>query len=267
MLAGVGELQQWLSDQVRHGLAGLESAGYRHFEPVAARLIDAQAPGLAGAVRRLATIPSSGAGWEERALAEMALLHLLTGAADRLDRLPPELAATVNSRLGHQVTTAQVLEGPAVRDVWQVIGVRDLSEDQLLARRAYLIGRDTGQEALVLSFAAPGQTLSADLVVGTGVDADLCFYPGSLSLRALVSARHGVPEVMREPQRSTSVAAALTRLAGALARDPWLMSMPLLLDGVIAPGERWHLVDPSGEALPLEPGVDAGVSSPLREGL
>ena len=207
VMAGVAELQQWLSDQVRHGIAGLESSGYRHFEPVAARLIDAQAPGLAGAVRRLATIPSSGAGWEERTLAEMAMLHMLAGAADRLDTLPPDLAATVRSRLGHQVTTEQVLAGTPVRDVWQVIGARDLTEDRLVARRVYLIGRDTGQEALVLSFAAPGQVLSADLVVGTCVEADLCFYPGSLSLRALVSARHGAPELMSEPQRSTSVAA------------------------------------------------------------
>jgi hypothetical protein len=257
VMAGVAELQQWLSDQVRHGIAGLSSSGYRHFEPVAARLIDAQAPGLAAAVRRLATIPSSGAGWEERALAEMALLHMLAGAADRVDTLPPGLAATVRSRLGHQVTTEQVLAAAPVRDVWQVIGARELTEDRLVTRRVYLIGRDTGQEALVLSFAAPGQALSADLVVGTCVEADLCFYPGSLSLRALVSARHGPPEPMAEPQGSVAVAAALDRLALALGNDPWLMSMPLLLDGVIAKGqERWHLVDPTGDALPLEPGVE-----------
>ncbi|WP_203913946.1 SWIM zinc finger family protein [Rhizocola hellebori] len=256
VLSGVAELQQWLSDQVRNGIAGLESGGYRHFEPVAARLIDAQAPGLAGAVRRLATIPSSGAGWEERTLAEMSMLHLLAGAADRLDTLPPDLAATVRSRLGHPVTTEQVLAGAAVRDVWQVIGTRDLTEDRLVARRVYLIGRDTGREALVLSFAAPGQVLSADLVVGTCLEADLCFYPGSFSLRALVASRHGAPELMVEPEGSTSVAAALDRLSRALGADPWLMSLPLLIDGVIAPGERWHLVDPSGDALPLEPGVE-----------
>jgi hypothetical protein len=256
VMGGVAELQQWLADQVRHGIAGLESSGYRHFEPVAARLIDAQAPGLAGAVRRLATIPSSGAGWEERTLAEMGLLHMLAGAADRLADLPPDLAGTVRSRLGHQVTTEQVLAGPPVRDAWQVVGMRDITEDRLVARRVYLIGRDTGQEALVLSFAAPGQVLSADLVVGTCVEADLCFYPGALSLRALVLARHGAPELMSEPQRPTSVAVALQRLAQALGQDPWLMSIPLLLDGVIAPGERWHLVDPAGDALPLEPGVE-----------
>ena len=62
---------------------------------------------------------------------------------------------------------------------------------------------------------------------------------------------------MAHPQGSTSVVAALDRLALALAQDPWLMSMPLLLDGVIAKGqERWHLVDPSGDALPLEPGLE-----------
>jgi hypothetical protein len=75
-------------------------------------------------------------------------------------------------------------------------------------------------------------------------------------LRALVSARHGPPEPLGVPERSTSVAAALDRLARALGQDPWLMSMPLLLDGVVAPGQRWHLVDPSGAALPLDPGIE-----------
>ncbi len=254
--AGVAELRQWLTDQVRHGIAGLDASGYRHFEPVAARLIDAQAPGLAGAVRRLGEIPSSGAGWEERTLAEMGLLHLLAQAADRVQELPPDLAGTVRSRLGQQVSTEQVLATEPVRDVWQVIGTRDLSEDRLLARRVYLLGRDTGREALVLSFAGPGQVLPADLVVGTHLDADLCFFPGSLSLRALVSARHGAPVPMGEPVRCRPVAGALDRLAHALGQDPWLMSMPLLLQGVIVPGERWHLADAAGDALPLDPAAD-----------
>src|SRR5262249_2936487 len=69
--AGVAELAQWLDDQVRQGIAGLDKAGYQHFDTVAARLVDAQAPGLAGQVRALGGVASSGSGWDHRLLAEL----------------------------------------------------------------------------------------------------------------------------------------------------------------------------------------------------
>lgn len=52
--AGVSELERWLADQVRAGLAAAGRADYRHWDSMAARLVDAKAPGLAGSVRRLA---------------------------------------------------------------------------------------------------------------------------------------------------------------------------------------------------------------------
>lgn len=245
MAGGIQELRQWLGDQVRQGIAGLDSAGYRHFEPLAARLVDAQVPGLAASVRRIATVPSSGEGWEGRLLAEFSLLHLLTTAASA--QLPAELAAVARIHIGQPISSEQVLAGEPVRDVWQVIGVRDSHEEQLTVRRAWLMGRGSGREALVLSFAAPGQALAADLVVGTAVDAELCFYPG---IRALVKTRHGARSF--EVSGATGVGEALSRLTNALAADPWLGAWPMLLRGRVVPGERWHIVDARGDALPLD---------------
>lgn len=250
---GVAELRVWLSDQVRHGIAGLDQAGYRPFEQVAARLVDAQAPGLAAAVRRLAPLPSSGSGWEQRLLAELGLLQLLAGAAADPDRLPEDLADTVRSRVGQQVGADQVLAGPRVRDRWQVTGSRDELDDKLNSRRVWLRGRDTGRAALVLSFAAPGQALPVDLVIGTELDADLTFYPGAAPLRALIAERHGAPRGCPAPGPAQTAAQALDEVCAALAADPWLFSWPLLLTGALAPGRPWHLVDADGEALPLDP--------------
>jgi SWIM zinc finger len=88
--AGAADLHQWLHDQIRHGIAGLDRAGYEHFDRIATRMVDAQAPGLAGMVRRLAGVPYSGTGWEGRMLAELSLLHLLTGAARGAGRHRPQ---------------------------------------------------------------------------------------------------------------------------------------------------------------------------------
>lgn len=247
--AGAADLHQWVADQIRHGIAGLDRAGYGHFEQMATRMVDAQAPGLAGLVRRLAGVPHTGEGWEGRMLAELSLIHLLTGAAARLDQLPPELAATVRNRLGQSLAAEQVLATAPVRDTWQVIGVRDfVEEERLSTRRVWLVGRETGREALVLSFAAPGQALSADLLLGTAIDADMCFYPGAAP-RALVATRHAPAQRCAEPGPVLTVAQALDRLAEALGRDPWLASWPMLVHACVVPGEKWSLVDGSGAAL------------------
>lgn len=251
--SGLAEFEQWLDDQVRHGIAGLDRAGYAHWDRTAARLVDAQAPGVAGRVRALAGVASSGAGWERRMLEELSLLRLLASAYRRIDVLPAELAATVRSRIGFTTPAEEVLSGQPVRDHWQVVGMRDEVEERLTTRRTWLRGAGTGRPALVLSFAAPGQTLTADLLVGTSIDADLCFYPGAPALRALVATRHAPAVSCTDPMPATRVSDALEEYADALAADPWATGWPVLVRGTLLPGDPWRVVDSTGAALPLHP--------------
>src|ERR1019366_1491264 len=176
--AGLAELDRWLCDQVRQGLAGSQQAGYRHWDDIAARMVDAQAPGLAERLRGLAMVPHSGAGWDGRLLEEYALLRLLILAYGEQADLTPPLRDTVRSRIGFTVRQADVLaSGEHVRDRWQVLARRDLDQDRLRSRRTWLRGRTSGRYALVLSFAVAGQSLDDSLTVGTKADADLVFYP------------------------------------------------------------------------------------------
>ncbi|HEY1485616.1 MAG TPA: SWIM zinc finger family protein [Micromonosporaceae bacterium] len=249
--AGVAELGQWLDDQIRNGMAGLDRVGYQHWDTPAARLIDAQAPGLARRVTALAGVASSRDGWDQRLLAEMGALRLLTRAYARLADLPAPLAETVRSHVGFTVPVEQVLTATPVRDVWQVVGVRDEVDERLTTRRSWLIGRQTGRAALVLAFAVGGQPLAADLVVGTAIDADLCFYPGALPLRAVVGTRHAGAMRCPAPTPTGTVKRGLDAHADALAADPWLEIWPMLIDGVLVPGPTWHLLDRDGDALPI----------------
>jgi hypothetical protein len=251
--AGVDELDRWLGDQVRQGLAGAARAGYSHWDTMAARLVDAQAGGLANAVRRLASV----AGSPDRLLTELSLLRLLTSGYRRRDELPPDLAATVRSRVGLPVATEDVLAGARIRDVWTVTGGRDDVEEWLTTRRTWLHG-STGDPALVLAFAPPGQSLPSDLPVGASIDADLCFYPGAAPLRALVASRHSDPTTAPAVPTGASVAEALHRYALAIAAEPWVDRWPLLLAGVCpvaGDADRWYLRDAAGDALPLDPAL------------
>ena len=246
---GVAELGQWLDDQIRGGIAGLDRVGYQHWDGLAARLIDAQAPGLARQVRSLAAVAVSGSGWDQRLLAEFGLLRLLTRAYERIEHLPPDLAATVRGHVGYTVATEQVLSGVPVRDIWQVLGQRDVIDDRVTTRRSWLLGRQTGRPALVLSFATVGQPLPVDLVLGSQFDGDLCFYPGAAALRAVVLVRHSAPGRLGAPEPAGTIAMMLVRYAAALSCDPWLSSWPAVVRGTITPGEVWHLVDTDGAAV------------------
>jgi hypothetical protein len=251
---GLAELDRWLCDQVRQGLALSQRAGYRHWDDIAARMVDAQAPGLAERLRALAALPHSGPGWEGRLLADYALLRLLTVAYRERAALPPPLRDTVRSRIGFTVRQADLLaSGQPVRDHWHVLARRDLNQERLRVRRVWLRGRASGRYALVLSFAAAGQSLDDSLAVGTAADAELIFYPAAIPLRALVATRH--EEVRTERPRGAGMAELLASWAGALGEDPWLDSWPAVLTATPARSPDPCVFDASGDALPLHPGA------------
>ncbi|WP_067503284.1 SWIM zinc finger family protein [Actinoplanes sp. TFC3] len=251
--AGMAELSRWLDDQVQQGLASAERAGHRPYEAMAARLVDAQAPGAASAVRRLGDVAGIGAHWADRLLGDLALLRLLVAGHNRIAELPPELAATVRSRIGFPVSTEDVLAGEAVRDHWQVLGQSDSDDGTITTRRTWLLGAGTGRFALHLSFAAPGQSLAADLVPGTSFEGDLCFYPGAAPLRALLKDRLGPARPLPQPSGATTVPGALAGWSAIVAAEPWRADAPMLLADVV-PSTDGFLTSRDGQSLPLAPG-------------
>jgi len=265
---GLAELQSWLRDQVLVGLSATPaaSAARGHANEIAARMVDAQAPGVAGVLRGLSEVPASGEGWPGRLLGEYAQLHLLTRAHQRLGELPPDLAATVRSRIGYPTSRQDVLARSAVTDHWTVLGVRDLLDGNVPGRRVWLRGRDSGRWAMLLTFAAPAgaggvggwqDPETARLRPGTELHASLHYYPGQPALRATAGERHAQPVRAQRPPAGGDVAAVLAGYAAGLEQDPWLTVWPALLTGTPVPpdggraGSRWRLIDPAGAALPL----------------
>ena len=261
--SGLAELDRWLCDQARQGLAASQQAGYAHWDDIAARMVDAQAPGVAERLRALASVPHSGPGWDGRLLEEYALLHLLAVAYRRQAELPPPLRETVRSRIGFSLRQADVLaSGQPVRDHWQVLARRDLEQDRIRARRTWLRGRKTGRDALLLSFAAAGQALDDSLTVGTDADADLVFYPGAAALRAAVLARHGGGTVLPDGGRPTGgrprAAPSPRCWPGTRRRSPptpgWTAGSPWWRSSRPAPPPR-PCATRTAASLPLHPGA------------
>lgn len=256
--AGLDDLEQWLHDGVRQGLATAGQRPRGDWERVAARLVDAQAAGAARLVGELATIPDGGDGWPGRLLQRMARLQLLVQAARRMAALPEPVAADVRTALGWTARQEEVLALPGERDTWTVLGVRAEAEERLRVQRTWLRGEGTGRTALLLVFAAGGQPLEPGPAPGSRFAAELVFYPGAHPLRALVRERTGTPEPVTALPGVDSVDAALGEWPAALCRNPWTERLALVLRDVtpVRDGGRWLLRDSAGDALPLARGAD-----------
>jgi hypothetical protein len=238
--SGLDELDQWLCDQVRGGIAGLERAGYAHFDRMAARLVDAQAPGVAGMLR---SIPAefASAGWPSRVLEQLGALHLLVQAHRRLDRLPPDLAATVRARIGYSVSKAEVLAMPGILDHWFAVGMVDTAEYRLDTRRVWLHGAASGRWAVIMSFAPPGGMLDATVMAGHVLHARLHFYPGAGQFRAVVGEQSSATTGSTMPP-AESFSEVRARFAQLVASDPWAVRMPAVIQAVPVPDVgRWRL--------------------------
>ena len=279
--AGLAELQLWLGDQVRTGLAGLPRAGYGHFDAIAARMVDAQAPGVAATLRALPADLVT-ADWPGRALHALGGLHLLAHAHQQLDDLPEELAATVRSRVGYPVSKETVRGRPAVPDRWWAIAGIDTVEYQLTTRRIWLRGLDTGRWAMWLTVAPPGRDLDLTIRPGRTYACAAQFYPGSGQYRALIEPPLPDPDLppasdltpdavaLTRPWGGDDLATIGTQLADLLAADPWATRLPVVLAGVPVPpppaGGPWQLRDAAGRAVPLVEGDGRPVAAgrPVR---
>ena len=254
MAAGLAELDRWLDDRLRTGLADPVLAQYATWDGLAARLIDAQVGGLANRVRRLAGMVGAHPDWHQHVLAELGSLHLLATAGRQLGSLPPNLADSIAATIGWQVRQADVIAGVPHTDHWAVMGRSDTREDRIEVRRVWLRGLRSGEWAMVLSFAAYGQSLDETLAVGSVVHADLFRYPGALGLRVLLGPRHGDSSFEGDVVAS-SIAAACAQVGVAIAAEPWIERYPVCIRGAPARRQnRWLLTDATS-SVPLVDGV------------
>ncbi len=282
---GFDGLDLWMADLVRQGLATLEGRPQSDYETQAARLVDAQAPALAEAVRGLGELVGGRRDWPERVLAAFGRLALLSEAWRRLDALPVPLQHDLRALVGIPLATDVVqAEGERVSDTWQVLFESAHEATRVTTLRTWLRGRETGRDALILQFLVAGRPRTEFFVPGGQFAAELVFWPSAFPLRAMVGSRAadaGPGGVSSEPvgrqpggvssdvstdplPGAATLAEVLEARAVALAAQPFLDRLPVCLRDVVPAVVRqtatYALVDTAaGGALPLSPGDHAAL--------
>ena len=268
--AGLADLDRWLQDIIRQGIAELLSKSYSFWDQAAARLVDAQAPGLARRVQNLAGIPhvQSGKKWPEQMLKALGQIYLLVQGYRNIECLEPLMQAEVRSQIGWPQTQADLLQRieqsdplvEKVEDTWQVLGKRVTKDDSLKVQRVWLWGVRSERAALVLSFAHGRSPLDVSLVPGACFNGEVIFYPGTGVRRGFVVSRVSSKNLKREGLGVKSLEEAIAQYAQTLSENPWTLQFPMVLSRVWLRCEKgdWCLQDEEGLGLPLSPRFTAG---------
>lgn len=257
MSAGLDELERWMADLTRQGLAGARRQPYGFWDAMAGRLVDAQVPALADRVRDVAGEVVARDDWADHLLAELGRWQLAVHAWRRKASLPPATLGDLRAFLGWPWRSDEVATFERWSDDWVLAGVIQGDDGRVLSQRTWLYGRATGRWALVLAFAARGAALQVPGIIGSVVRDAVVVHPGSGPNRVALSGEQQVVEVTGTVPAS-SVADAVEQLSGALASNPWRdRSVVALADVVaVADGGRWWLQDRAGDRLPIATAVD-----------
>ncbi|WP_310489731.1 SWIM zinc finger family protein [Chamaesiphon sp. VAR_69_metabat_338] len=260
--AGIADLDLWLQDIISSGLADTQAQSYGFWDGMAARLVDAQAPGLARRVRQLAGIANSGqADWASKLLVALSQIHLIIQGYQRLDNLSTELAAAVRSQVGWTISQDELLgsfqrgEVTSEQDDWLVMG-KSLTEDansNLKTQRVWLLGQNSQRIALILNFAVRNQPIDISWLPGSLVPTELIFFPSSYPLRAVDRDRQDARQPETIPGDAT-IELAIDRYRQALIQNLWLETFPLLIKDVTPSysAGNWSIRDREHNYLPLE---------------
>lgn len=250
MRDGLLELERWLLDAIRAGLATVQGWPVEQWERQAARLVDAQMPGLASRLRELAF------GHQDLTALRDALgeLYLLVRTALRNDALAPQWQEEVAHQLGVNTKREVVLATrPAVIDRWWVLGQVITEEERLTQRRVWFFGMDSGRYALMIDHAFGSQGFPSVFIPNGVYEGAMHFFPGLHPLRATAQELHLRPELApgQSPERTPS--AALDAQARAVADAPWARQWPMWLDAVVPEvhKDEWMLRHAEG-LLPLD---------------
>ncbi|MDR3691801.1 MAG: SWIM zinc finger domain-containing protein [Fimbriimonas sp.] len=250
VLTGLDECEAFLMDIAGQGLLSAHST--RSWDQMAARMVDAQAPGVARRLKRIGEKVGIGSDWGLEVAGELGRLELLIEGSRRIDALPPELSADLRSTLGIPVRKED-LDGERVSDVWDALGQATEREDRVTTIRTWLRGRTYGRWAMHLGFSVAGQPPEQQLLSGVSFTAELVFYPSAWPLRVQIGQ---TTPAKFEPLHRGRWADSVEDMASALSAHPWIEQIPACLSQARlgrTDSTLWA-IDGEGAAMPIRAG-------------
>lgn len=251
--SGIEELRAWIQDVVRTGIMQVPQQVPRFSQHITARMVDAQAGGLAARLRQINRIGFFQDGWQKQLMRKLSHIYLITEAFGRADQLPDDMAAELQQLVGYTVPKEEVLRQEAVSDTWIVLSITTTEEANIRTEQVWLYGIATRRYALLLHFYAGNQLPQHTLFPGLYIKADLVFYPGIAQTRALIREQQVLQADTVALPGMPNLLQVYEQIAAVLAKNPFTEQVPFLSEKVslVRKDKTWLLADGNGQGILL----------------
>jgi len=242
---GLDELNRFIKDIIRNGMLNLPEKGPAFWENMAKRMVDAQAPGLAGQLKALGEISYFTEGWQTRCLDQLLKLYLIIQGYKNIDTLQPQLQEDIKTLIGFPQNQDELKAQPGVRDEWFCLARQTSEEEKLIVERNWFYGLKSHRYALVLQFYVRTQPPGASYTPGLVVDAELVFYHSALPIRALVKDQFNTWKSRGLPEGFADWTAVVKRETAYNARYPFADAWPWIVTQLkpVPLNNEWWLQD------------------------
>jgi hypothetical protein len=184
---GLAELQQFLEDAVRIGLATLAHRDDL-WDKIQRRLIDAQAQGIANRLNWIRNQIGHSNDWATHVIPAFTQLHLLIAAYHHQQHLPPAMADDIRELVGWHKQRETILARKPVAGSWLVLSTDTRYESGFYQQHIWLYNCHHQQFAVIRNFAHEHNQaiLEFNYQPGTLISAQAYFYSDYQPLRAIV---------------------------------------------------------------------------------
>jgi hypothetical protein len=250
---GIAELRAWLKDVVRTGILSIPQNPYHFNRNIIARMVDAQAGGLAARLRAMNKINFYKEGWQKLFIRHLANAYLLTEAYQNLQTVSDDLKQEIPALIGWNTPKEQVLALPPVYDRWAILSRTMEEENNLRTERIWLYGNTSERFALLLNFYTFNQQPEHLYLPGFTLEAHLVFYPSAQPLRALVKESVALHPAFTPLSGTPTLRMLHEQITEVLLKNPFAERIPVLVSQVKLglQGKTWVLIDGENRSLPL----------------
>ncbi len=254
MIKGLEDLDNWLGDVIRQGIGSIEMQGLDSWESMASRMVDQKLGGLGRRIRSLQLLPGTESDWPVKLLEGLGELYLLSHSLQKMEVFSEPMQEELLSMAGLNVKKDWVLQQKAIKDAWLVLGVIEGADDNLTVRRVWLQGRDSQRNALILDFAHRTMSFEQSFKLGQRFYGELCFYPSTYPLRALIKSQETLPQGTIWPALGYgNFTEFFHTYAKAMAAFPLLMDFPCFFASVrpVMDRGKCYFLDDEKKMLPV----------------
>jgi hypothetical protein len=254
---GFDDLEQWLLDTMKRGLATAISENPTFYEDIAARMADNSMTGISRSLRLLKNIPTNDPLWADKTLRVLGELYLTVRAFRNREQLPETLIADLQTYIGINAKKEEALQGnDVVMDAWAVLGVKETQvEDKLKGRYTWLLGAKSGRFALLLEYVYGGIEFSASFQSGSIFNSEFAFYPSAMPIRAILKNEPKfLPKNIEKLPGFASFDVLANSYSQSLGKQPWTRATPAIIENVkpLFLNEKFYLEDNFSKIMPLE---------------